>query len=507
MMKTVLFAIAFVSTTNAGRPAVFSGEPDQNQHNNVPLIGKPFEVWADSIAPDSTGMDTLTSVELTARMVPGWNLGNTLEALPNETSWGNPLTTQRLLDSVKGAGFNSVRMPVAWFRSTDTSIYTINPTWLSRVEEVVKYALNTGLYVIINEHWDNGWQIPTSKDSAYVNRRLAAMWEQIAVHFRDYDAHLLFAGTNEIHVPDNWGGPTKENYTVQNSFNQTFVNAVRSTGGRNYYRYLVMQGYVTNIDYTVSYFSAPVDVTPSRLMVEVHYYDPYDFTLNPDDKIIQWGMYATDPSKTETWANESYADGQFKKMKSKFVDKGFGVILGEYGATIRTNLGSPELNAEYENYRRYYTQYITRSMERQSLVPYYWDVGYYGNHGSGIFDRTTGAHVYPDILKAIIDTSKVDPVVGVGESPSRPTKFFLGQNYPNPFNPATTIGYQIPTVSGVTLKVYDMLGREVRTLVNDMKNAGNYEVKFDATDLPTGVYFYRLQASTSTETKKLTVLK
>jgi len=514
-MKTVLFYIVFVSIANSSQPDVFSVETSQGQPKNVALIDWQFEALADSIAPDSTGMDTLTSVELSLQMVPGWNLGNTLEALPNETSWGNPLTTQRLLDSVKAAGFNSVRVPVAWFRSTDTSIYTINPTWLSRVEEVVKYALNTGLYVIINEHWDNGWQIPTSKDSAYVSRRLAAMWEQIAIHFRDYDAHLLFAGTNEIHVPDNWGAPTKENYTVQNGFNQTFVNVVRSTGGRNYYRYLVVQGYVTNIDYTVSYFSAPVDVISSRLMVEVHYYDPYNFTLNADDRITQWGMYATKPSKTETWANESYADGQFKKMKSKFVDKGFGVIVGEYGATIRTNLGSPELNAEYESYRRYYTQYITRSMERQSLVPYYWDVGYYGNHGSGIFDRTTGAHVYTAILEAIIDTSKVSPVTGINKPPSSPTKSSLGQNYPNPFNPATTITFTLPAKSFVTLKVFDSLGREVSTLLSEEMLPGTYSRQWNAEGLPSGAYFYRLvanaippgQAGSYIETRKLVIIR
>jgi endoglucanase len=506
-MKTIVFILAFISITIAVQPPVFSGEPELKQDNNLASIGKQFKAVADSIAPDSTGMGTLTSVELARIMVPGWNLGNTLEALPNETAWGNPLTTQRLLDSVKAAGFNSVRIPVAWYRSTDTSIYTINPAWLSRVEDVVNYALNSGLYVIINEHWDNGWQIPTYKDSAYVNRRLAAMWEQIAVRFRDYDAHLLFAGTNEIHVPDNWGAPTKENYTVQNGFNKIFVNTVRSTGGCNYYRYLVVQGYVTNIDYTVNYFSAPVDVTPNRLMVEVHYYDPYNFTLNADDKITQWGMYATTPSKTETWANESYADAQFKKMKTKFVDKGFGVILGEYGATIRLNLGSSELNNEYESYRRYYMQYITRAMERKGLVPYYWDVGYYGNHGSGIFNRTTGAHVYEDILEAVIDTSKISPVTGVYESPSSPTEFFLGQNYPNPFNPSTLISYQLPANTHAELKVFDVIGREIETLVDERQDAGDHAVLFNAANLPSGVYFYSLQAETYLDIKKLLLLR
>jgi endoglucanase len=472
--------------------------------DTVALFGQ-----ADSIAPDQTGMGNLTSVELAKKMVPGWNLGNTLEAIPTETSWGNPLTTQRLMDSVSAAGFHSIRIPVSWSSHfTDTSAYAIDTTWLNRVEQVVNYVLKDSMYAIINEHWDGGWQQPTYADSAYVNHRLAVMWKQIAIHFRDYGDHLLFAGTNEIMVTNNYNPPTKEYYTVQNSFNQTFLTTVRSTGGRNYYRYLLVQGFNTNIDYTVNYFAAPTDVTENRLIVEVHYYDPYDFTLNSNDKITQWGMYATDPSKTETWANESYADGQFQKMKSNFIDKGFGVILGEYGATIRSSLGSSKLNAEYESYRRYYTQYITRSMERHGLVPYYWDIGYYGNHGSGIFDRTTGAHVYPDILEAIIDTSKVEPVVGVLLPPPRPTQFFLGQNYPNPFNPTTTISYSLPQESTVTLRVYDLIGREVATLTHDEKvSPGYHEVSFDAENLPSGVYFYRLWAGNFADTKKMMLIK
>jgi endoglucanase len=107
----------------------------------------------------------------------------------------------------------------------------IDASWLDRVEEVVNYVLSDGMYVIINEHWDNGWIQPTYAQQEYVNNRLAAMWQQIAVRFRDYDDHLLFAGTNEVMVTNDYGTPIKEYYTVQNSYNQTFVNTVRSTGG------------------------------------------------------------------------------------------------------------------------------------------------------------------------------------------------------------------------------------------------------------------------------------
>ena len=143
------------------------------------------------------------------------------------------------------------------------------------------------------------------------------MWRQIAIRFRNYDDHLLFAGANEVMVDGDYSTPKTEYYTVQNSFNQTFVSTVRSTGGRNAYRHLVVQGFNTNIDHTINFFKTPIDVIANRLMVEVHYYDPYNFTLNENTTLIQWGKNATDPSKTETWANEAYADGQFQKMKTK----------------------------------------------------------------------------------------------------------------------------------------------------------------------------------------------
>jgi len=326
----------------------------QTKSTVKPILRMPISSEPDSIPPDTTDMRNITSVELAKEMVPGWNVGNSLEAIGGETAWGNPMISQILMDSIKAAGFNAVRIPVAWGQYSDTSTFTIQESWLYRAEEVVGYVLRSDMYAIINEHWDNGWIQPTYEDSEYVNNRLAAMWKQIAIHFRDYDDRLLFAGTNEVMVTDNYGTPTKEYYTVQNSYNQTFVNAVRSTGGRNYYRHLLVQGFNTNIGYTVSYFTIPKDVTPNRLIVEVHYYDPYNFTINSSSNIVQWGRWATDPSKTETWANESYADGRFNIMKANFIDKGYAVVLGEYGAMSRLNLGSNELNTEHSEYRRYF---------------------------------------------------------------------------------------------------------------------------------------------------------
>lgn len=355
----------------------------------------------DKIPPDETGMRNISSIALAQEMVPGWNLGNSLEAIGGETAWGNPLVSQRLIDSVKKAGFRSVRIPVAWSRFSDANEFKIDANWMKRVEEVVNYALKADLYVLMNIHWDGGWMQPTNAKKDYVNNRLGIMWKQIAKHFRNYDDHLLFAGTNEVMVDGDYGTPTAEYYTAQNSFNQTFITTVRNTGGRNAHRNLVVQGFNTNIGYTVNFLQLPTDPREKRMMVEVHYYDPYNFTLNENSTITQWGKDATDPAKTETWANEAWADAQFQKMKTKYVDNGYPVILGEFAAMARLNLGSAAANEDHAKYRLYYMRYISNSIKSHGLVPMYWDAGFTGDKGSGLFNRNNGDKVFPDIISAL----------------------------------------------------------------------------------------------------------
>lgn len=357
---------------------------------------EPGNIFTYDIEPDPSNMSDMTGVQLAANMGTGWNLGNTLEAIGGETAWGNPMASKQLVDAVKAAGFNTIRIPVSWSNFSDPANFTINQSWLNRVEEVVNYALDNDMYVIMNEHWDGGWMQPTNAQQEYVNNRLAVMWKQIATHFRDYDYHLIFAGTNEVMVEGNYNTPTSEYYTVQNSFNQTFVNTVRATGGRNAYRYLAVQGFNTNIDHTVAFAEIPEDVTANRLLMEVHFYDPYNFTLNESSTITQWGSIATDPALTETWANESYVDAQFQKMKTNFIDEGVGVILGEFGAIVRTDVPGSE------TFRLYYLDYVATSARTHGLVPVYWDNGFIGNHTMAIFNRNTGELIYPDVRDAIM---------------------------------------------------------------------------------------------------------
>ncbi|MFZ2988872.1 glycoside hydrolase family 5 protein [Ideonella sp.] len=343
----------------------------------------------------STGMRDLSSAQLAAQMGTGWNLGNTLEAIGGETAWGNPKTSQAMIDAVKAAGFKTIRIPVAWKQYADAND-TISPAWLARVAEVVGYARKAGLHTMINVHWDGGWLQPTYARQKEGNARLARFWTQIAIHFKDQDDMLLFAGTNEVMVDGDYGPPTAEYVAVQNGFNQVFVDAVRATGGNNAVRHLVVQGFNTNIDHTVAHAVMPRDSARQRLMMEVHYYDPFRYTIDEKSPLWQWGAGATDPKAKDSWGDEAWADAQFQKMKQYFGDKGVPVILGEFGVIARTDI------AGAEPYREAWNRHIARSAAQHGLVPVYWDNGGTGQHSMGLFDRSTGRQVHPALIKAIL---------------------------------------------------------------------------------------------------------
>jgi endoglucanase len=340
-------------------------------------------------------MRDISSLQLAKQMGVGWNLGNSLEAIGGETAWGNARTTQALIEAVKAAGFRNIRIPVAWAQYADKQ-QKIDPKWLARVAEVVGWARQAGLYTIINIHWDGGWMQPKASHQKAVNALLSSFWTQIASHFREHDDGLLFAGTNEVMVEGDWGPPKPEYVAVQNSFNQTFVDAVRATGGKNAVRHLVVQGFNTNIEHTIKHALLPKDSARDRLMMEVHYYDPYHFTLDEKSKLWQWGQGATDAKAKDSWGDEAHADAEFDKMKKQYVDRGVPVLLGEYGVIARTKQEGSE------RYREAWNRHITSSALNRGLVPVYWDNGVTGEHGMGLFDRASGRIVYPELVKAIV---------------------------------------------------------------------------------------------------------
>jgi endoglucanase len=377
-------------------PQNVKGQADANEAARTSSLakGRPgsgFPSYNTSpLPPDASGMSS-TAVQLASNIKLGWNLGNTLEAIGGETAWGNPLTTQALIDKVKASGFNAVRIPCSWDQYANASTAQIQSAWLDRVKQVVQYCVNDGLYVILNIHWDGGWldgHINT-RDQASVNAKQKAFWEQIATKMRDFDEHVMFASANEPPVSDATA------MSVLLSYHQTFVNAVRSTGGRNTYRTLVIQGPSTDIDNTTTYMtSLPSDPTPNRMMAEVHYYAPWQFCGLTED--ANWGTMfyywgngyhsTTDPSRNANWGEEAYVIAEFQKMKTKFVDKGIPVVLGEYGAIRRTTLTGDALTLHLAS-RAYWDKYITQQAKANGLLPFYWDEGSLGNNGFGIMNR------------------------------------------------------------------------------------------------------------------------
>jgi len=359
-------------------------------------LKRTIPIWmATLILPIAAFSQTLpTAQQVAAQIGLGWNLGNTLEAQCGETAWGNPMASQQLINAVNAAGFNTIRITAGWDCHANQSTMTIDATWMARVKQVVDYANGQGMYVILNIHWDGGWlqDHPLYSFQTAVNQKQRAYWTQIATTFRNYNERLLFAGTNEVHA--DYGTPTTEHIAVQQSYNQTFVDAVRATGGNNASRTLVVQTYNTNMWHGLSYFSLPSDTIANRLIVEVHHYDPYDFTLNPSGSCLYWG--APNPTQSAcTWAQEAYHDDLFSRVRAKWVDAGIPVIIGEYGVATRPNLNLPS--------RQYYLEYVNRAAAANGLKTFYWDNGVQPSQTNGfaLFDRNSGAVTDQGALDAV----------------------------------------------------------------------------------------------------------
>jgi len=350
-----------------------------------------------------------TAQHIATKMGVGWNLGNTLEAICGENAWGAGHTSQQLIDSVKAAGFNTVRIPVSWFCHSDTVTSVIDKEWIARVKEVADYCIKDDMYVILNMHWDKGWleNRVNKANQGIVNKRQRAYWTQIANYFKAYDEHLLFAGTNEPNAHDSI------QMSVLMTYHQTFVDAVRATGDNNSSRTLIIQGPATDVEDTYKLMKTmPKDKIADRLMAEVHYYTPYQFCLMENDadwgkKFYYWGKdnhSATEITRNASWGEENDVDKNFGKMKAQFVDKGIPVIIGEFGAGKR-KLSQPSdqalNNASVESYYRQ----VVKSAVSKGLIPICWDVP------GWLFNRSTGAILDQGIIKAIKQGDKAASTV------------------------------------------------------------------------------------------------
>ncbi|WP_306207580.1 cellulase family glycosylhydrolase [Actinoplanes sp. RD1] len=361
----------------------------------------------------------LNATQLVAAMGAGWNLGNSLEAstngIPGETAWGNPVVTQALIDRVQAAGFKTIRIPVSYLGTIGAGPnYPVSAAWLNRIQEVVDYAHRRGLYVLINMHGDGyktvtgSWLICDAADQATIRDKYQKVWQQIATRFAGYDDRLILESMNE-NFDGQYGNPTEPCYSNINAYNQIFVDTVRRTGGNNASRWLLVPGWNTNIDHTVgSGFVLPTDQNRSpsvpageqRIMISVHYYDPWDFTGQEDATITQWGAGATNPAKKSVWGQEDYLDGQLKKMYDRFVTRGYPVFVGEYGSIDKTTYDSAS-----NRYRADYARAVVAAARKYGAATAYWDNGWNGQHGFGLFDRSSATVTQQGIIDAIMSAA------------------------------------------------------------------------------------------------------
>lgn len=342
-----------------------------------------------------------TAAEVVADMGFGWNLGNSLDSyvgttlgcqdLSSETSWGNPRTTQTLIDGVKASGVGTIRVPVTWYNHMDSD-YNIDDAWMDRVEEVVNYVLdNNDTYCILNVHHDtgeNGWLKASSNNLDTKKEMFTAIWEQISERFSGCGDKLIFEGFNEI-LDDSseWVSPNQESLNIVNDLNQIFVDTVRKSGGNNAQRCLIVNTYAASGNpYVTSNFKVPADTVSNKIIAECHVYQPFYFTSEHYPEETTWEQ------------NKYYLDEQLDAIYNNFVQKGTPAIIGEFGcAYTKDNM------SEIISWAKYYVETCTE----YGIPCIYWDNG----SQYKLYNRTTGAVTQENLLNTMLAASKGESYV------------------------------------------------------------------------------------------------
>lgn len=415
--KDITLRTKFDDTTNIG------------EERTVQIVGGTTESMV--VKDNGVMRKELSTLELIdTEMGQGINLGNTMEATSSsyaqklewaeagdptkfEQAWGQPVTTQAYISALHSYGFNTLRVPVAWSSMmAEDGTYKVDERFLGRVEEIVNYALNEGMYVVLNWHWDYGWWGLFSLNEEEAFKRYETVWTQIAERFKDYSDHLVFEGQNEElgdsftanvystgYRDENMAGDDKtknhgtmtkdEKYALTNKVNQRFVDLIRSTGGNNAYRHLLIPTPSTNIGQGCDErFIMPKDTEEngvSKLSVSVHYYTPWDFCGDNE----QGATYeASDRAETEK---------QFALMK-KFTDAGYGIILGEYSVCT-----VPQVNG---GVAQWFNDTMTIAA-KYHMLPCMWEIGQYFNRVSGKMKYRDIAELFNTITGSNGDTSSI----------------------------------------------------------------------------------------------------
>ncbi len=342
-----------------------------------------------------TGMRNITAQQLVDDMKIGWNLGNTLDAdgragsdaLSSEWSWGNPKTTHAMIDKIKAAGFNTIRIPTTWYDHMGSyPNYTIDPNWLIRVEEVMNYAFDNDMYVILNLHHENSWIVPTYAKQTETTNQLTKVWTQIASRFNKYGDHLIFETMNEprpVGAANEWTGGSSENRDVVNKYNLAAVNTIRNTGGNNKTRCIMVPTVAASAS-SVTINDLIIPNNDNRVIVSLHMYSPYSFAMD------QYG--------TSSWgsaADKISLDAELEAVSNKFVKNGHPVVVGEFGTINKSNQSARSTHAEY----------FVKAARSRHITPVWWDNGISTANQAesyGILNRNKLTFNCPEVVQALI---------------------------------------------------------------------------------------------------------
>lgn len=396
----VLATLGLTACGQGGEEQPSTAVQQTSEESGSPAEGS-TEAGGDTAVANKGGDDgvvreSLTALEVVELMGNGINLGNTMEAYGRaslgtsadptqyETCWGQPVTTQEMLDGMKAAGFDTLRIPVAWtnMMNFETGDYTINSAYLDRVEEIVGYARNAGMYVIINDHWDGSWWgmfgSATEETRIQAMELYKSMWTQVGERFKDYSDYVIFESANEELgfrlndtdiAKDSGTLSDADCYRVTNEINQAFVDTIRSLGGNNANRFLLIAGFGTDIKNTCdNKYQMPTDSAANKLLVSVHYYDPSGYCINTS--IATWGTKQEYQTMNETLA-----------LMEKFTEQGYGVVIGEYGVLIENT------NNELKENTQEYVQNFLNNCDLYGYCPVLWDCNnLYSRNSCAIID-------------------------------------------------------------------------------------------------------------------------
>ncbi|MBO7354793.1 MAG: glycoside hydrolase family 5 protein [Lachnospiraceae bacterium] len=380
---------------------------------------------------DLTGMDAKT---LSYYMGNGINLGNTFEATAGgkyasvttyECAWGQPITSEAMIQGYKAAGFDTLRIPVSWCNTMDfaNGDFEINADYIERVATVVNWALDAEMFVVLNDHWDSGWWAMFGSSNpdtvAKAWQVYEAIWTQVSTYFKDYSDMLIFESANEElgnglnnngNWPDSGSLSTDDQYRLTNEINQKFVDIVRSTGGNNDDRFLLIAGYNTDISDTCdNRYKLPADTAKGKLFLSVHYYTPWNYCgAGEGGTWSRWGI------KADYETMDKYLG-----MLKKFDDAGCGIIIGEYGALPVYENGKHETQENTVEF----TEYFLDHCDINNWVPLLWDTNSSYNKTTCTFRDEAVAAVfakrsfekeyaagdaYPGTVKAHMETASAE---------------------------------------------------------------------------------------------------